>query len=138
MRRLSARKKKNEGEINLLNTVLSVIRSAVTVPVTPAPQRRGSSSVVYRYYPSSSDGQLVSGRLELRFTAFGFAEAYGRMMDVRRALLGTDGAAVVGDGAARIIICESKTGAGSGYAPGCGLYYVKASFDLQGRGDIYG
>ena len=122
----------------MLNTVLSVIRSAVTVPVTPAPQRRGSSSVVYRYFPGASDGQLVTGRLELRFTAFNFDEAYERMMNVRRALLGKDGTAIVGDGAAKIIICESKTGSGSGYAPGCGLYFVKESFDIQGRGDIYG
>ena len=123
----------------MLPTIIAAVQDAVDVPVTEAPERRGSSAVVYRYYPGKSDGTLVTGRLELRFTAFTLNEAYTNMMAVRRALLGscTDGVSVIGEGASRIIVCETPVGSGSGYAHGCGLYYVKTSFDLQGRGDIY-
>ena len=124
----------------MLPTIIAAVEGAVEIPVTEAPQRRGSSAVIYRYYPGKSDGTLVTGRLELRFTAFTLGEAYSNMMAVRQALLGdcTDGTSVIGDGASRIIVCETPVGSGSGYAHGSGLYYVKTSFDLQGRGDIYG
>jgi len=122
----------------MIKTVINTIREAAGVPVTHAPQRIGSDAVVYRYYPGGGDSQLVSGRLELRFTSFRLADAVRRMKDVENALLGEDGSAVVGEGAGRIIICPVAAGGGSGYAAGSGLYYVKTSYDIQGRRDIYG
>lgn len=123
----------------MLPTIIAAVQDAACVPVTEAPQRCGSSAVVYRWFQDASDGTTVNARIELRFTAFTLDEAYTRMKVVRNALLGNnrDGASGIGEGASRIVVRENTEGSGSGYSHGSGLYYVKTSFRLQGRGDIY-
>ena len=113
--------------------VLKAVSDALSVPLYPAPARGIFPCAVYRYFPSESDGSAACSRLEVRVIAPLPAQAVREMTALRRALTSDGDEGVLEDGSGTLLVCQTEEGSGSGFLRGCGLYYVKAGFQIRGR-----
>ena len=113
--------------------VVKAASAALTVPLSPAPGKSLSPSAVYRYYPGRGDGALRTARFEVRVFHRSPDAAAAEISALQRALLADGDTGVVGIGADSLVICGTKEGGRGGYVRGCGLYYLQAGFEIQGR-----
>ncbi len=122
----------------MLYKVLDRVAATLDIPLYPAPARTFGSCAVYRWYPGQSDGVRSSGRLEIRVTAPHITDAAEKLELIRQAIVG-EGTSGISDGCGgTLTVCRSNEGASSGYIRGSGLYYIKAGFDVNGRGEVNG
>ena len=116
-----------------LETILKTITDALHIPVMPAPARGTLPCAVYRYYPLGSDGAMAKSRLEIRLLLPTAAEAEREITALRRVLVREGDSGVLEDEGGYLLICETAEGSGAGYLRGCGMYYMKAGFEICGR-----
>lgn len=114
-------------------TILQAVTGALSVPVMPAPARGVLPCAVYRYYPGESDGVMAKSRMEVRVITPTSAAAVREMRALRRALVQEGDSGVLEDEGGTLLVCETAEGSGAGYLRGCGMYYVKAGFEICGR-----
>jgi len=109
------------------------LRSALTVPLAPAPGRLGEPSAVYRYRPGRSDGALQTAHLTVRVFHRTPSEAAAELAAVRKKLSADGDSGVVGEGGGALVICGTDEGGAAGRVRGMDLYYVQAGFEVLGR-----
>lgn len=119
--------------MNCMETILRVISGVLSIPVMPAPARGTLPCAVYRYFPGESDGVMARSRMEVRVMLPSAAAAIREMTALRRALVQEGDSGVLSDEGGTLLICETAEGGGAGYLRGCGMYYVKAGFEICGR-----
>lgn len=119
----------------MAETILSVITRAASealrVPLMPAPARGILPCAAYRFYPGASDGAMARARFEVRVFAETPEEAVREIGALRRSLVSDGDSGALSDENGMILICETGEGGGAGYVRGCGMYFVKAGFDVS-------
>lgn len=107
--------------------------AALSVPLIPAPARGALPCAVYRYHPGQSDGAMAKSRLEVRVFAPSASAAAREMTSLRRALVTDGDSGTLTDESGTLLICETDEGGGEGFLRGCGMYFMKAGFEIRGR-----
>ena len=116
---------------NILSAITRAAEAALHVPLMPAPARGILPCAAYRFYPGESDGAMARSRFEVRVFAATPEEAVRELSALRRSLVSDGDSGALEDENGTILICETSEGGGAGYVRGCGMYFVKAGFDVS-------
>ena len=116
-------------------TILSALtreaEAALSVPLMPAPARGKLPCAAYRFCPGRSDGAMAHSRFEIRIFADTPEEAMREITALRRRIVSDGDSGAIADENGTILICETDEGGGAGYVRGCGMYFIKAGFDVS-------
>lgn len=116
---------------SILSALTQAASSVLTVPLMPAPARGILPCASYRFYPHASDGAMAHSRFEVRVFAPTPEEAVREITALRRRIVPDGDSGALSDENGMILICETNEGSGAGYVRGCGMYFIKAGFDVS-------
>jgi len=116
-----------------METVVNAAGEALGLPLYPAPARGGFPCAVYRFAAAESDGSYADARFEVRIITSTAAEAAQKMTALRRVLVRDGDSGVLYDGSGNLLIRQTNEGSGAGYLHDCGMYFMKAGFEIRGR-----
>ena len=116
-----------------VQTLVNAAADALGMPVYPAPARGGFPCAVYRFTTGASDGSYADSRFEIRIFAGTASAVQDGMQKLRRTLVRDGDSGVLADEGGNLLIRQTDEGSGAGYLHDCGIYFMKAGFDVRGR-----
>lgn len=116
---------------SILSALTQAASAALSVPLMPAPARGILPCAAYRFYPGESDGAMARSRFEVRVFAASPEDAVREITSLRRSMVPDGDSGALSDENGMILICETNEGGGAGYVRGCGMYFIKAGFDVS-------